>query len=179
MAIQKDTKLNEINDNIIEPVEEVSEKDKTDELKEYEGDILSAILDAASFKESDEETYLIRIIRNKKALLKFRIRPLSEEEYEKCRRKNTKYVRNKRLGIQVPETTNQVRFRSQLIYTATVEADRKKLWDNKDAWDKLNVASGIDLVDVVLKGGEKDEIVDQIDKISGFSLSDLEEAVKN
>lgn len=174
MAIKNDEKLNEIDDNV-----EVTEEISTEELKEYEGDILNAILDAASFRNSEEETYLIRIVRNDTVLLKFHIRPLSEEEYETCRRKNTKYVRNKRIGVQVPEKTNHVRYRSQIIYTATVEADRKMIWDNKDAWGRLNVASGIDLVDTVLKGGEKDAIVEQIDKISGFSDNELEEAVKN
>ena len=87
-------------------------------------------------------------------------------------------MRNKRIGVKVPETTNAVRFRSQLIYEATVPEDRKDIWDNKAAWEKLNVASGVDAIDKILKSGEKDKIVEQIDAISGYG-DELEETTKN
>lgn len=163
----------------VENVEDidVTEEDTVENLKAYEGDILNAILDAAKYSEG-EETYRINIVRNNTLMFSFRIRPLSEEEYETCRTKNTKYVRNRRIGVKVPETTNSVRYRSQLIYTATVPEDRQKIWDNKAAWGKLNVASGIDAIDRILKSGEKDAILEQLDKISGYG-SELEETIKN
>lgn len=177
MAIEKDKKLAEFDTTEDASAETKDEKkEEVEELKAYEGDVLNAILEAADF---DKESYLIRVIRKNVILLQFHIHPLSEEEYNKCREKNTKYVRNKRFGTRVPEKTDAVRFRSQLIYTATDEADRKSLWNNKQAWEKLNVASGVDLIEKVLKGGEKDEIVEQIDKISGYDNSQLEDATKN
>ena len=39
--------------------------------------------------------------------------------------------------MKLPEETNTVKFRDALIYTATVEADREKLWDNKKVWESL------------------------------------------
>ena len=150
-----------------------------EELKEYDGDILHALLTAANYQKSEDETYTIRVIRGKMVMFKFRIRPLSEEQYDRCREKNTRYVRNKRIGVKVPETTNSVRYRSQLIYEATIPEDRAKVWDNKEMWNALNVASGIDAIDKILKSGEKDKILEQIDAISGFDNNELEETTKN
>ena len=81
--------------------------------------------------------------------------------------------------MKVPETTNSVRYRSQLIYEATIPEDRAKLWDNKQMWEALNVASGIDAIDKILKSGEKDKILEQLDAISGFDNTELEETTKN
>ncbi len=113
-------------------------------------------------------------------LFTFRIRPLSEEEYNRCKEKNTKYVRNKQLGIKFPEDTNATRYRSQLIYEATVDEDRAKIWDNKEAWraPRINVTNGIDMIDKVLRAGEKDAVLNKIDEISGYS-STMEEVAKN
>lgn len=174
MAAKADAKL----EAAAEPIEEVSnEKPSKEELKEYEGDIFNAIMDAANYQ--NDEIYTIRIIRHDTVMFKFRVRPLSEEQYNRCREKQTKYVRNKRIGVKVPETTNTVRYRSALIYEATVPEDRAKIWDNKQAWESLNVASGIDAIDKILKSGEKDEIISKIDGISGFDDSELEETTKN
>ena len=176
MAIKEDEKLTQMPDTDYEPVQSKSEE--TEELKEFEGDIVSALVEASKYRQEETEIYTMRIIRNKQVLLKFRIHPLSEQDYEACRRKNTKYVRNRNVGVKVPESTNAPRFRSQIIFTATVKEDRDKIWNNKDAWEKIGVASGVDMVDAILKAGEKDAIIEQIDKISGYRSS-LEEATKN
>jgi phage xkdN-like protein len=79
----------------------------------------------------------------------------------------------------MPEEMNTVRYRSQLIYEATLPEDRAKLWDNRQMWEAVNVASGIDAIDKILKSGEKDKILEQLDAISGYDNSELEETVKN
>lgn len=177
MAVKTDDALMEAAD----PMEEVvTESDAPEEeLKAFEGDILNALLAAANYQNDENEIFTIRVIRAGTILFSFRIHPLSEEEYEHCRKKNTRYVRNKRVGVTVPEKMNSVRYRSQLIYEATIPEDRKKLWDNKQMWDALNVASGIDAIDKILKSGEKDKILEQLDAISGYDNSDLEETTKN
>lgn len=83
----------------------------------------------------------------------------------------------------MPEDTNAVKYRDALIYQATVEEDRAKLWDNKKAWevmrDKgLQIMNGLDVIEYSLKAGEKDAVIDEIDKLSGYG-SNLEEVVKN
>lgn len=156
--------------------ENMTEEEKAEEIKSYEGDILSAIMEAASFKES--KSYKQRVVRNGVALLEFSIRPLSEDEYNKCRTQNTKFKYNKSLGIRVAEKVDQIRYRSALIYEATIPEDRKRIWDNKQAWELLDVATGVDTVDKMLMAGEKARLCEQIDEISGYG-DELEDTIKN
>lgn len=157
---------------------ELTPEENKGQLRANENDILAGLLTAANFKEEESNIHPVEVARGGKVLFSFRIRPLSEEEYQTAKDKNTKYVRNKQLGIRFPEDTNSVRYRSNLIYLATIEEDREKVWNNKDAWKSLNVLNGIDLVDKVLLGGEKDAILEIVDKISGYSVT-MEETAGN
>ena len=150
-------------------------------LRENEEDFIKGLIDAAEF--GSEETQRIEVIRDGRLYFAFHIRPLSAEEYEACRRKHTKYVRNKRLGIKTPEETNRVKYQSALIYQATVDEDREKLWDNRKVWQAINakkdrIMNGLDVIECTLKAGEKDKILEAIDKLSGYD-DDLEETAKN
>ena len=145
----------------------------------FEGDILKGLLEAEQYRWNEENSVNIQVERRGKLLFSFRIRPLGEEEYQKCKEKCTKYVRNNQYaGIKIPESTDSVRYRSLLIYTATVDEDRKAIWDNTEAWRQINVLNGPDLIDKVLLAGEKDAILDKLDEISGYT-STLEEVAKN
>ena len=157
---------------------EMTEEAKRETYRKYENDILGGLLAAASFKTDADEITPVEIYRNGNCVLTFHIRPLSEEEYLKARRDNTVYKRNKSVGTRVVDHVNTSAYRSQLIYDATIEEDRDKIWNNRTAWDRLNVVNGIDLIDVVLKSGEKDMIIDKLDEISGYQLS-MEETSKN
>lgn len=100
---------------------------------------------------------------------------VAEEE-----KKYTKYVRNKQIGIKFAEETDTAKFRSSLIYHATVEEDRIKLWDNQQVWEGLRkqgvlVVTALDVIEAVLLGGEKDRVIDEINKLSGFDSENLEE----
>ena len=152
-------------------IEEMTPKELTD----YEGDLMSAILRAADFKTDKSEYRRIQIKRGGKVLLKFLIRPLTEEDLSKCRKKNTR-VKSGRYGID-KEKLDGARYRSQIIYEATVPEEDTgdvKIWDYKREviWPKLNVASGIDAIDAILKAGEKDMVVEAIETISGFQNED-------
>ena len=160
------------------PVVEMDDEANKNTILSYEDDILGGLLAAANYKNDEEEIVPIEIARNGVVLLKFHIRPLSEDEYVKCKERNTKYIRNKQIGIKVPEDTDTSAYRSALIYQATTASDRAKLWDNKDAWKRLDVMTGTELIGMVLKPGEKDAVCTKIDEISGYSSS-LEEVAKN
>lgn len=162
------------------PVEEIEMGAEADKnlIRSYEDDILGGLLAAANFQNDEDEIVPVEIARNGVVLLKFRIRPLSEDEYSKCKNRYTKFVRNKQIGIKLPEDTDSVMYRNALIYQATVDEDRAKLWDNKEAWRKLDVINGVELIGKVLKAGEKDAVLEKIDEISGYS-SVLEETAKN
>ena len=161
---------------------EFTEEQTNTQLRMFEGDIIQGLLAAADYK--NDETRHIEIARNGKLYFEFDIHALGEEEYNKCKTKHTKYVRNKQLGIKLPEDTNTVKYRSALIYEATAESDKDKLWDNKKVWEALNqkgfqIMNGLDVIEYTLKSGEKDRIIDEIDKLSGYDSNNLEEVAKN
>jgi hypothetical protein len=149
------------------------ERMTNEELLDSESDILRGMLDAAN--DTAEQRKVIEVARGGKVYFKFRIRPLSEAEYNACRDKATKYKKNRRLGgIKMPEDTDTARYRSNLIYEATIEDDRKKVWNNKAAWDQLGVISGVQLIDKVLLPGEKEAVIAQIDELSGYGYDEEE-----
>lgn len=143
-----------------------------------ENDILRGLLDAARDKE--KETVKIEVARNGKVYFSFRVRGLTEEEDNACREQASKYVLNKRTGLKIRDEFKLAKYRSLLIYHATVEEDRKRLWDNQEAWEKLNVLSGWQVIDKVLLAGEKDAILAKIEELSGFKDENEEiEELKN
>lgn len=164
--------------DIYEEVEEMKGEELKEFTRKYEDDILGGLIAAASYKTNEDDIAEINIVRNKAIVLSFRIHPLSEEEFMECRKKNTEYKKNRQTGVRIAEKVNAARYRAQLIYSATVKEDREKIWNNRNAWDKLSVANGIDLVEVVLKAGEKDAIIDKLEEISGYQ-SDMETTAKN
>ncbi len=160
---------------------ETNEEETNALIRSNEEDFIQGLIEAAEFVS--EETQCIEIIREGKLYFAFCIRPLSSEEYEKCRKKHTKYVRNKQLGMKMPEDTNRVKYQSAIIYQATVDEDREKLWDNRKVWKALNakedrIINGLDVIECTLKAGEKDKILEAIDKLSGYD-DNLEEVAKN
>lgn len=175
MAVAKTEEKAQVEDR------EFTEEQTKAQVRMFEGDFVQGLLAAADFKT--DEVQRIEIIRNGVLYFAFNIRAMGEDEYDKCKTKHTKYVRNKQLGIKLPEDTNTVKYHSAIIYEATVKADREKLWDNKKIWDALNekgiqIMNGLDVIEYTLKSGEKDRIVDAIDKLSGYD-SNLEEVAKN
>ena len=152
---------------------ETSEEGTRALIRANEEDFIHGLIDAAEF--ASEETQRIEIIREGR---------LYSEEYEKCRKKHTKYVRNKQLGMKMPEDTDRVKYQSEIIYAATVDEDKEKLWDNRKVWNALNakkdrIMNGLDVIEYSLKAGEKDRILEAIDKLSGYESNNLEEVAKN
>lgn len=166
---------------------EVEEREFTPEqdanqLKVNEEDFLQGLIEAAGYMT--EETQRIEIVRNGRVMFDFGIHPLSESDYTNCKKKHTKYVRNRNLGVKMPEDTDNVKYRADLIYKATVAEDRKKLWDNKTVWESLRskglqIVSPLDVIEYSLKAGEKDRVIECIDRLSGYNDNNLEEVIKN
>lgn len=160
---------------------EYSQEESQNQMRMQEEDFIQGLIAAAGY--STEERQTIEIVREGKLFFRFDIRPLSEDEYDRCKKKHTKYVRNKSLGMRFPEETNSVKYRDALIYQATVEEDRTKLWDNKKVWEALRdkelpIMNGLDVIEYALKAGEKDKILECIDALSGYEAN-LEEVAKN
>lgn len=163
-------------------------EEKKNFIRSNEDDMIRGLIEAAAFAANDDERKVIEISRKmsdgkSKVFFKFSIVPLREEQYEQAKKKHTKYVKNKSFGMKLPEETNSTRYRSQLIYMATVDEDREKLWDNKQVWEALRdngmqIMNGLDVIEYSLKAGEKDKILEILDEISGYD-SNLEEVAKN
>lgn len=152
-------------------------KKEQEELLAVEGDVLRGLLGA--YEDIQDDLTTIEIARKGNLLFSFDIRGLSEKEYNDLQDRATKFKNAKNLGgVKVALETDVTKFRSLLIYHATVPEHRKDLWDNKQAWRQLNVINGPDLIDKILKAGEKSAIIDKIDDISGFG-TESSDLVKN
>lgn len=161
--------------------EEFTAEETKAQLRANEEDFIQGLIDAASISEDD--TQRIEIIRNGRLFFAFSIRPLCSAEYDKCKKKYTKYVRNKNLGMKLPEDTDRVKYQSAIIYQATVDEDREKLWDNKKVWETLRnqdiqIMGPLDVIEYCLRAGEKDRVLQAIDTLSGYE-NDIEEVAKN
>lgn len=167
-------------------------EETTNQLRVSEEDFLQGLIDAACYAEDENQTKVIEIIRpgknkdEKRLMFRFSVKPLSEREYNGCKKKHTKYVRNRSLGVKMPEDTDNVKYRAEIIYRATVQEDRKKLWDNKEAWEALRdkgmqVLNGLDMIEYCLMAGEKDKVIDVIDSISGYgdNLEEVTDGLEN
>ena len=168
--------MSKVSDNYEAPAtpEEIRE-----ELAFNEDEILRALTDQS---HHEDLTKTIEVSLGAKAKFSFRIRPLSEKEWDKCRERNTKYQKNRRLGgKRLPESTDTTGYHSDLIYTATVAEDRAKLWDNKKLWNAVGALTGTDMIDKMIPyAGKKQQIIEQIEQISGYNDDDdYHETVKN
>lgn len=159
--------------------QEVTREETLAATRENEDDLLNGLLTASNYKADEDEIVEIIISRGGKDLFSFHIHPLSESDFNRCRKLCTKYAKSKANGgIRVPESVDTVKYRCMLIYEATVPEDRAKIWDNKKLWKAKDLATGTEAVDLLLKAGEKNAICEKLDTISGYELTE-EEVAKN
>lgn len=167
---------------IVTGLEKVETKE---ELKEKEYDLVAALMEAAAFREDEDLITEVDIKRNGKFLFSVRVRPIGDDEAKAARKKATKYMPNpqNRKLPPIEKEFNANMFNSLIIYTATVEEDRAKIWGNKAIMDKFSLVEPYESVNVLLTVGEKSELVDTIIGISGMDVDDeevsTEEYVKN
>jgi len=158
-------------------------EEKKDYLIQNEDVILQDVAGVLEAMETIIEYKLFEVIRDGKKLFSFRVRGLDDSEFEKCRDQATKVAKDRRLGnLAVPREFNSAKFNSLVIYTATHPDDKKIIWDNKDLWAKADVITGWQLVDKVLKRGEKEKCIELIEGLSGYTDEDaevMEETLKN
>ena len=146
-------------------------------VEQMETDIFSALVEAAEFRpdkyfgDGEKGIMTLRVKRRDKILFTFDVQAITEDQLAKCRRQNLKN-RGKRT-----EELDDARFGSQIIFEATVDADKKKFWQHKQAWKKFNVTNGTDLIKEILTPAERNKAVEEIFKLSGYD-DDLEDMVK-
>lgn len=145
--------------------------------KEAEYDLVTALLAAADYKNSNDEITEVEIRRRGVYLFSVHIHPISDAD--------TKYAQ-KRAGVYKPNPTNKklgqikvdqdnAKLASWLIYLATTEEDQEKIWGNKQVMNKYGLMEPWETVDTLLKYGEKDSLLEQVFEISGMNDEDEEE----
>lgn len=177
--IEKNTTPEAFDDVVVEnDGDKPVSKMEREEILMSEKDILAGLLALGNTKDDSENYRKVQIKRKGVRLLEFRVRPISEDENQKCFKQATRYAPSKPGQPKKPIETDQAKYRSFIIYTATVDDDRAKVWDNREAMNQLDVMQGVDMIDRVLIHGEKERVLDVINEISGFG-DDMEELAKN
>ena len=134
-----------------------------------EKDILAGLLELGNAKDEKSNYRKIQIKRNGVVKLEFHVRPITEDENQICLKRATKFAPTKPGKAKIATESDGALYRSYLIYTATVNEDRAKIWDNQQAQNALGILQGVDMIDRVLFVGEKNRVLDVIDEISGFA----------
>ncbi len=139
--------------------------------KGKEEDIVAALLEAADFRNDEGLITPVEIKRNGKILFSFKVRPVSDGEAAFARKKARKMIPNP-AGKKLPRIEGEFdapKFNSWLIYVATVDEDKERVWGQKAIMDKYDLMEPWETVGIVLTAGEKNAVVDVITDISGMS----------
>lgn len=125
----------------------------------------------------------------------FRVRMIDENDDDKARETATTYKKNRRLGgLKQQDDFDPVKYRSMLIVDATVEflepkgfdaqgdptgfeAAEENMWKSKRVREALGVAENWQIVDKVMKPGDKERVIGKIEELAGFGL-DVRDTVK-
>lgn len=145
--------------------------------KDAEMDITTALLKAAAFKTDEDNITEVEIKRNGEVMFTVHIHPITDGDARAARRAATKFMKNPN-GKNLPpieKEFNSAMFHSNLIYFATTEEDKKRVWGNKALMEKTGAGMPAETIDHVLKMGEKTELVGLVLDISGMDDEDDEE----
>ena len=161
---------------------EFTEEETKQHILQNENDLLAGLLAAADYAANEEMTF--DISRGGRHYFSFTVHPLSEDTMYKIRRKYTKYTKNKRAGIKVAEELDIAKFRCSVIYNSTIDSDKAKIWDNKALWAGLrdkgfNIITALDVIEALLLPGEKDRIMEQLDKLGGYEDDEDDSDLEN
>lgn len=155
------------------------------DVKEAEYDLVSALLEAASFRESEDLITIAEIKRAGKFLFEVHLHPLGDPEVKALRKRATTMMNNpqNRKLPKIEKEFNSALFNSLIIYAATTEEDKKNIWGNKAIMEKFNLVEPHESIDYLLTVGEKTEISNLVVEISGMNDEEeevsAEEYVKN
>ena len=165
---------------------DVTGLDNAADRKEAEYDLVTALLESAEYRTSEEEITEVEIKRGGKYLFTVHFHPLSDTDARTARKKSTTYMpnpNNKKLP-PIEKELDTAKFNSWLIYLATTEADQEKIWGNGAVMQKYGLAQPVESIDILLTMGEKRKLVELVSDISGMNdeddeIVDEEEYAKN
>lgn len=154
-------------------------------VKEAEYDLVAALMEAASYREDKDLITTVDIKRAGKYFFSVNIRPIGDAEVKAARKKATKYMPNpqNRKLPPIEKEFNSGLFNALIIYAATTEEDKAKIWGNKAIMDKYSLVEAHESIDILLTVGEKTALSDKVVEISGMDVEDeevsTEDYVKN
>lgn len=156
---------------------EINKTNAENNVKAYTGNVLAGLKRARDLKNEDESIRSVNVTdRQGNVLFTFRVRPLSESEYNTCRERATKRERNGREKFSITQS------RSEQILMATVDED-KHIWTDPEVLNIFNTLKPTDVIDDVLFGGDKIAVINLIDELSGYGEDsqtlNIEEETKN
>lgn len=137
--------------------------------KETEYDLVKSLLEAANYKESEDNITAVDIKRNGEYKFTVHIRPLSDEDVRFARKKATIYMPNPQ-GKKLPpieKDFDNSAFNSWLIYLATTEEDKQKIWGNPALMKARGLTLPVEGVNALLTFGEKRKLSDLVIDQSG------------
>lgn len=143
--------------------------------KEDEYDLVSSLLAAAEYQQTPDMTKEVEIRRNGRLYFTVHVHPVSEDDISLARKKASKYYENPQ-GKKLPRVRGELDsnlFNSWIIYLATAEEDREKIWGNSAIMKKFNLLKPVESINYLLIAGEKSQLIDLIFDIS--KLSDEED----
>lgn len=155
--------------------ESITGIDTASDRKAAEYDLLEALLEASEYKNDIDNIATVTITKGEKVLFTVRLHPLSEPDVRKARKAATSYVKNKKNNRFVKEEEfNTSTFNSWLIYLATVDEDRERVWDNKGFMKQHGLMQGWESIDKLIPFGKKRQMAELVLEISGMNDEDDE-----
>lgn len=140
------------------------------DVKETEYDLVKALLEAANYENDPDLVTTIDLCRNGKYLFSFSIHPIGDEEVKALRKKATSYMPNpaNRKLPKIEKDFDDGLFNSLIIYAATVEEDKKKIWGNPAIMQKFDLVEPYESINKLLTVGEKADVSSKVVEISGL-----------
>lgn len=145
--------------------------DNASDRKEAEYDLVKSLLSAMEYQNDEENITEAEIKRNGKFLFSVHLHPISDEQVRAARKRATVFIPNPN-GKKLPpieKEINTAKLKSLVIYTATTEADQKKIWGNQAVKEKAGLMENYESIDVLLTAGEKGKLFDLVLDISGLN----------
>lgn len=148
--------------------------DNATDRKEAEYDLVTSLLEAADFKNSDDCIEEVEIKRGGKFLFSVKIHPITDSDTRIARKKATIYMPNPENKKMPPieKDFDTSKFTSWLIYLATTEEDQARIWGNPEIMRKFSLSQPYESIDILLKYGEKQALSNRVYAISGMDDDD-------
>lgn len=141
--------------------------------EEYE--LLTNLLEASNFKRDENEITEVEIRRSGKYMFSVHVHPIGEEESQRAHRKAVKKKKNRRGQLVASDDIDTQLKNSWLIYLATTDEDKKRIWGNPEFMAEKDILDPVDSIDMLLKVGEKVQLINTIFEISGWADDDEED----